>query len=346
MPTSTSRTGSSRQLAAAAQDTTAPSSDRDAHLTRHTARQPERRTGRRPAAPVQAGPRWARPVLVRLGVLAVAMIAVQGLVQGTAREVVGGNPFDNGHPLALLLITVPGALLGLGIYTALVRRLEGRRVAELAPRAAVGGLARGALVGSVMFGAVLAVLAVNGSYRMTGTGPVSSVVTALALAVSAGVVEELTFRGVLFRLVETRLGTWGALAVSAVLFGAVHLANPHATVWSAIAIALEAGVMLGAAYAATRTLWVPIGLHTAWNLVQSVSGAPVSGTGGDAPSLITASFPGSSVLTGGAFGPEAGLPALVVGCAAAAVFLFIAARRGRLRPADLRRTSTGAPSGN
>ena len=82
----------------------------------------------------------------------------------------------------------------------------------------------------------------------------------------------------LFRLIERHAGTLAALVISALLFGLVHASNPGATWLSSTAIALEAGLLLGAAYAKTRTLCFPIGLHTGWNFTQSgIFGAHTSG---------------------------------------------------------------------
>ena len=100
-------------------------------------------------------------------------------------------------------------------------------------------------------------------YHVVGLGSVTGAVGLLGFMTAAAVTEELLFRGVLFRVVEERTGTWIALLLSGAVFGAGHLFNPDASVWGAIAIAVEAGFMLAACYAATRTLWVPIGLRTA-----------------------------------------------------------------------------------
>ncbi len=83
-----------------------------------------------------------------------------------------------------------------------------------------------------------------------------------AVAVS----EEILFRGVIFRFIQAAWGgTWIALGgASAAAFGLVHLINPGATLWGgALAVAAEAGLLLGAAFVATGSLWLPIGLHLA-----------------------------------------------------------------------------------
>src|SRR3546814_4514721 len=85
-------------------------------------------------------------------------------------------------------------------------------------------------------------------------------------------------RGVIFRLIERWLGSWIALAISAALFGAGHLANPNASWFAAVCIALEAGIMLGAIYMVTRRLWAAVGIHAAWNFTQGgIYGIAISG---------------------------------------------------------------------
>jgi hypothetical protein len=193
-----------------------------------------------------------------------------------------------------------------------------------------------------MFGAVIACIALTGGYRVDGSGSMSVAVGFLGFTAAAAVTEELLFRGVLLRVLEERVGTWVALLLTAVLFGAMHLANPDATVWGALAIAIEAGGMLGAAYVATRTLWLPIGLHFGWNFAAAgIFGTEVSGS--DAPQgLLEGVTSGPVLLSGGDFGPEGSLFAVLAGAALTVVFLRLAHRRGRIVPARRRADRTPA----
>src|SRR5262249_14558687 len=119
--------------------------------------------------------------------------------------------------------------------------------------------------------------------------------------------------------------------------------NPGATVFSSIAIALEAGVLLAAAYVVTGRLWLPIGLHAAWNFTEgSVFGMSVSG-GRQAASLFGGTLSGPAILTGGAVGPEASIVAVVVCLALAFLLLRRAVRGGRIeRPPWSRRENPAA----
>ena len=93
----------------------------------------------------------------------------------------------------------------------------------------------------------------------------------------------------------------------------MHLVNPDATLWGAIAIAIEAGCMLAACYAATRNLWVPIGLHFGWNFAAGGIFSTVVSGNGASQGLLDATTSGPALLTGGDFGPEASLYTVVAG---------------------------------
>jgi uncharacterized protein len=191
------------------------------------------------------------------------------------------------------------------------------------------------LLGIVLFSAVYAVLWAMGAATFKGFGTTDGLMLSLEMALMAGVCEELIFRGAVYRLFEEGFGTAVALILSGVMFGLLHAANPGATLASTSAIALEAGVLLAAAYALTRSLWLPIGLHFGWNFTEGgIFGAAVSGHA--TKGLINAPISGSVLLTGGKFGPEASLPAVTVCVIAAIVILVLAAQRGHWRPIRFR----------
>ena len=89
--------------------------------------------------------------------------------------------------------------------------------------------------------------------------------------------------------------------MTSAFFGAAHLANPNASILAAVGIAFEAGVLLGGAYMLTRSLWLPMGIHAAWNFTQGeIFDIPVSGA--SPHGLLTARLSGSPLLTGNGSG--------------------------------------------
>lgn len=240
-------------------------------------------------------------------------------------------------PVGLLVGSFMAASVGLAGYWKLMRLVRGRAVCELAGPGRLRELGAGLGWGTALMAAVFAVLAAAGSYRIVAVGWDGGVLVGLAGGIMAGFAEELLFRGVLMRLLEAWLGSWWALGISAVVFGAVHLGNPGGTMFGAVAIVLEGGILLGACYLVTRRLWLAIGLHAAWNFVQGgIFGSDISGTG-SGRGLFEASFSGPDLLTGGSMGVEGSLAAVVI-CTAAGLAMAVAAhRRGLILPPVWRR---------
>ncbi|GIG20635.1 CAAX amino protease [Cellulomonas chitinilytica] len=237
-----------------------------------------------------------------------------------------------GSWLLQLLVGAVAAVLTLLAYAWVVRRTEHREPVEVGLAGARSALGRGLGIGVLMFVAVILAITVAGGYRIDGWGSVTVALGVLGATLAAAAAEELVFRGVLFRIIEERAGTFGALLLTAAMFGALHLVNPEATLWGAIAITVEAGLMLGAAFVATRTLWLPIGLHIGWNFAQAgIFGTVVSGSD-QSQGLLVGVTSGPVLLSGGAFGPEASLFSVLAGLTLTVVFLRMAARRGRLVP--------------
>jgi membrane protease YdiL (CAAX protease family) len=127
--------------------------------------------------------------------------------------------------------------------------------------------------------------------------------------------EEIWNRGYLLQNLEDGLNTIFAVALSSLVFGLSHLGNPNVSPQAVIGISFG-GVFLAFAYLRTRSLWLPIGLHLGWNFFEgAVFGYPVSGMN-LSPNLLVQEARGPAWITGGTFGPEAGLvllPGLLVG---------------------------------
>jgi membrane protease YdiL (CAAX protease family) len=175
-----------------------------------------------------------------------------------------------------------------------------------------------------------------GIYQVEGLNPLSFLVPAIAMAVKSAIFEELVFRGVLFQSVETMLGTWAGLIVSSLAFGLIHLTNPDATMTGAAYITIEAGLLLGAAYLVTRRLWICIGFHMVWNYVQSAIFSGIVSGAVNEPGLIRDTLQGPDLLTGGSFGMEQSIFALILCTTAGLVLLMVAVRRGHTKPSPWR----------
>ena len=213
-------------------------------------------------------------------------------------------------------------------YALFVRLIERRAADELSLRW-LYELALGTLFGLVLFSIVIGALWLVGSYQVIGTNPWPIMFSALWIGIVPGFTEEIIFRGVLYRIIEESLGTWIALISTSLFFGFAHLFNPGATLFSSVAIALEAGLMLGITYTLTRRLWVPIGIHFAWNFAQGgIYGVNVSGN--EVHGWLKSQLVGPEIISGGSFGAEGSIIAVIICLLAFILFLVMTIRRGHV----------------
>lgn len=186
----------------------------------------------------------------------------------------------------------------------------------------------GLALGAVLMGAVFVIEAALGWLRVMRVLSLPQVLAHAALwlvaLLPAAAAEELMLRGYTFQALEEQWGGGAATVLTAVAFGAVHGVNPHAG-WASFWGILVSGILFGVAFMVTRRLWLPIGLHAAWNLFEGpVLGFPVSGI--SFPSAVSTLITGPRLWTGGSFGPEAGLLGILA-AVAGAVLLFAAYRK-------------------
>lgn len=250
---------------------------------------------------------WTFPLVAMLVALVLCVIVI-GVINIGAGVLSGALGTD--VPEWLQVVAVVAALIVL--QKSVLRRLGERQHDDLRFADAARGLTQGTLGAFVLFSAIVGVAALLGAYLIVGWGGLGNWLFLLfAAGISAGFIEELLFRGILFRWIEEFAGSWAALGVTSALFGLVHIGNANATWFSSLAIAIEAGLMLGGAYMLTRSLWVPIGLHFGWNVTQGlVWDVPVSGN--EVDGLVDARLVGDPLISGGAFGLEASVIALVI----------------------------------
>ncbi|MCQ3937643.1 MAG: CPBP family intramembrane metalloprotease domain-containing protein [Chloroflexi bacterium] len=230
---------------------------------------------------------------------------------------------------SLILSRTIGVLLAAGAILLLGRTFQRKTLEEIgiSLRGAAPLILQGALIGIFMTGMIVGVMMLMGWYQILDVDvdalAIGRTLTAFFLV---ALFEELLFRGVLFWQLDNMFGSWLALLITSAFFGITHLGNANATLWTALAVAIGGGLSLGAAYLMTRNVWVAVGLHWMWNFLQGpIFGFSVSGNA--TYKALTAAIHGPALWTGGAFGADAGLPALIAATLASAAMLWIAARR-------------------
>lgn len=217
-------------------------------------------------------------------------------------------------------------------YWGFVHFYERRLPQELAPRWKWMLLA--AAAGSASIGVTILTLFATGHYQIVASHGFGSVGGILGLLAVAAVLEEIAFRGILFRLMEERIGTRAALVGSAIVFGVVHLSNHGTSAITAITVTL-AGLMWAGVYVLTRNIWVTAAHHCFWNATIALVGLSLSG---EEDLRALAPFEsvthGSVLWTGGGFGPEDSLVNVLVSGAICYGLWRLARSRGLFRSAS------------
>ena len=223
------------------------------------------------------------------------------------------------------LVAALACAVGYWVYA---NRVERREVTELSSQGALAEWTRGAGLGVLLGLLTLAPLWGLGVYRIDGWGDTFPLLKQMPEMVLVSVFEELLIRGVVFRIAEQAWGSRRALVLSTLLFVAAHL--PGEISLMGVLVTAAASIAFTAAYQLSRRLWLPIGMHFAWNyLFSAVFSVPVSGH--QAKGWLHGSMSGPDWLSGGAYGVEASAMALLVWAVAAALLLRRAYARGRFK---------------
>jgi membrane protease YdiL (CAAX protease family) len=214
------------------------------------------------------------------------------------------------HLIVLLLVIEP---LTVGLVVLLRRFLDGESVASLGLSRA-GPWARRLLAGMLHATVVMAVIGAAVATTSEGVAwtrePAASLAVRLALYAvlfaAVGFTEEFVMRGYVLRNLLLDVNRTAAVVLSAAFFAALHAANPGAEPLALVNVFLV-GAYLALVAVRDGSIWYPIGFHFAWNLLlgfalsMPVSGVEVRGA------VIIERDGGSSVFSGGAFGPEGSL---------------------------------------
>ncbi len=230
-----------------------------------------------------------------------------------------------------ITLTLVGCAVAIAIYWLVMKFLARRPAPELLFRQqAVSEVIYGAAIGFIFIivSTALIVLFNGYSFKWSHANTSSVVWPIIATQLDAAFVEELIFRGLAFQAIEKMGGSRLALALTSLFFGIAHLGNPGATVWGALSITIEAGVLLGAAFLWRRNVWFVISLHFFWNTIEGLLGIPVSGH--SSSGLFTVKVTGPTLLTGGKFGLEASIIPVIISLMLAIGMLIMARRKGHL----------------
>ena len=254
-----------------------------------------------------------RKLLFTGGQILLALIAIAipaafvrlGLVPGLAAVFgLGEDVVPTLRRISMIVAFVAG-------YWMFVRLVEKRAAAELAFRPVT--IALSGLAGSLSIAVPMAALYAVGVFSVTGLGNQDGLAGIALVILAAALLEEIIFRGVIFRIIERHFGLWSALIAPSILFSALHLFNDNWAGWFGFTSGVLLGVMWSLVYVLTRNLWAAAANHAVWNFTIFATGLPLTGQQDwRASAPLQSDYTGADIWTGGAAGPEDSL--FVIAC--------------------------------
>ena len=235
------------------------------------------------------------------------------------------------NDLKALIVAVAEAFIATIGYIFVFRLYEKRRIHELRAELFVNNASIGFLSGVLLQSLFILFIYLGGTFSVVSINSASVMVKPFAFALTAGFVAEIIFIGILFRLLEQQIGTAISLIAFIMLFGILHVNVKGATTISVGATAMQAGLLLPAAYVFSRNLWLPIFLHFGWDFAEPGIFGGINPSSSLTQGLLTSKIAGNSLLTGGPTGPQDSFSSLVLCLALGLMFLLLAKRKNNLK---------------
>jgi len=280
-----------------------------------------------PAASVGVAPR--KTILFRLWAVFFCVIAfmyawlAEGLAGSTASGLSSGPSFELVYRTTLLALLLAG--YGAMGYVFQRQRTPLKSMGLIRRSTAGGEFGAGAAFGWGAMVVCVLPMAVIGGFTITfWTSPrqFGGLVLDVVVLLVAALAEEVIFRGYPFQRLIDGVGPVMATLVASAVFAIRHLGNPDSSLASTLVTVL-AGWLLAMAYLRTRALWLPWGLHFAWNASMGILfGLPISGLRMFSP-VISTNPHGPLWLTGDGYGPEGSAVAAVVLLGSLGVLMWV-----------------------
>lgn len=225
--------------------------------------------------------------------------------------------YINSQPGIILMKTVDTALIFI-IIIFLLKSLDNKNIKYIGFHSIKGHIREllyGLSIGTLSMAAVFFVLLASGNIDMANSlfAPrlTLRMLSGIILYVLVAVSEEVMCRGYVFSTINEMKRPYFSAVISSFIFAALHLGNPNVKILGIVNIFLI-GILFSYMCIKTNDLWMPIGYHFAWNYFQgNIFGFPVSGQSQSEAVYIIESLR-ENLLTGGAFGPEAGILTTIV----------------------------------
>ena len=236
------------------------------------------------------------------------------------------------NDIKALIVTIAEAFIATIGYISIFRLYEKRQIHELSAKLFVNNASIGFLSGVLLQSLFILFIYLGGTFLVISVNSASVLVQPFAFALTAGFVAEIILIGVLFRLLEQQIGTAFSLVAFIMLFAILHVNVKGATPISVGATAMQAGLLLPAAYVFSRNLWLPIFLHFGWDFAEPGIFGGINPSSSLTQGLLASKIAGNPLLTGGPTGPQDSLTSLVLCLVLGLSLLLLAKRKNNLKP--------------
>ena len=224
------------------------------------------------------------------------------------------------HSLLVYVDVVVSVVIFLLLYYLYVRYVEKRKAWEISRGKSIMEFGWGFFISFALVGFMVLLMYLLGYYRVIQFDSPQIIIDSLFFFGMGSFIQVLAFRVILFRLFEELLGSWLAFVLVAAIFGIAHFQNPNTSLWSTLALIIS-DILLVAAFMYTRRIWLVWGIHMGWNFFQDgIFGMPNSGIT-SFESWIQPAISGPEWVTGGSFGIEASVIAVLLSLGVAIVIL-------------------------
>lgn len=260
----------------------------------------------------------------------IGILVVGGLVafiEWSGRLVLEKSHFPD--ELKNVVISISDAGIALFSYILLFRFYEKRQIEELTLSSLGKNVISGFAAGLILQSLFILLIFIFCNYSITHVNPFSFLLPSFATAFTAGFVAEILIRGIVFRIIEEKFGTVITVLFFVSLFALMHLNVSGATTLSVLSTAIQAGLLLSAAYVYTRSLWFTIFLHFAWDFTEPGIFGAINPGNTIQESLFSSKISGPVFLTGGQMGPQNSIQALIICSLAGLLFLRFAKRKNK-----------------
>lgn len=194
-------------------------------------------------------------------------------------------------------------------YYFLFKYYEKREISEFSIKFMLKESLVGFFGGGILISFIILILFLLGYYKIIAANDFSIFFLPLLTLAMAALMEEILYRGIIYRILEKWLGTKVALIIPSLIFGFTHVTNENATIIGVLG-AIIGGLLASIMFTYTKRLWVPFTFHFGWNFAQLIYGSNVSGMD-EFGVLFNSQLEGPQLLIGSKFGIEDSIFSLI-----------------------------------